>query len=68
MEDLSPIIYEFDGFRLDETETSFFRRGTCRFARTVKDLVAGAGISFTEYGKKSFPETQGEWRLFNVQI
>lgn len=41
--------------------------GKILVSRTVKDLVAGSGISFTEYGVKSFPETQGEWRLFNVR-
>lgn len=36
-------------------------------SRTVKDLVAGSGISFQEYGVKSFPDIQGEWRLFSVK-
>lgn len=36
-------------------------------SRTVKDLVAGSGISFQEYGVKSFPRIQGEWRLFSVK-
>ena len=36
-------------------------------SRTVKDLVAGSGIKFEEYGKKSFPEIAGEWRLFTVK-
>ncbi len=36
-------------------------------SRTVKDLVAGSGIGFTEYGVKSFAEIAGEWRLFNIR-
>ena len=36
-------------------------------SRTVKDLVAGSGIAFQEHGVKSFPDIQGEWRLFNVK-
>jgi pimeloyl-ACP methyl ester carboxylesterase/DNA-binding winged helix-turn-helix (wHTH) protein/class 3 adenylate cyclase len=35
-------------------------------SRTVKDLVAGSGIEFQEYGKKSFADIHGEWRLFTV--
>ena len=41
--------------------------GEVLVSRTVKDLVAGSGIAFKEYGIKSFPETQGEWRLFTVK-
>lgn len=41
--------------------------GEILVSRTVKDLVAGAGIVFDEYGVKSFPEIQGEWRLFIVK-
>jgi pimeloyl-ACP methyl ester carboxylesterase/class 3 adenylate cyclase len=36
-------------------------------SRTVKDLVAGSGIEFQEYGKKTFAEINGEWRLFTVK-
>ena len=36
-------------------------------SRTVKDLVAGSGIAFQEHGVKSFPDIQGEWRLFSVK-
>lgn len=35
-------------------------------SRTVKDLVAGSGLEFTEIGRRSFPEIEGEWRLFSV--
>ena len=37
-------------------------------SRTVKDLVAGSGITFTENGVKSFPSSDEKWRLFNVQV
>ena len=40
--------------------------GKILVSRTVKDLVAGSGISFKEKGKKSFGNLQGEWNLFNV--
>ncbi|HSK71818.1 MAG TPA: alpha/beta fold hydrolase [Pyrinomonadaceae bacterium] len=41
--------------------------GEILVSRTVKDLVAGSGISFSERGKKSFSEIQGEWRFFSVE-
>jgi pimeloyl-ACP methyl ester carboxylesterase/DNA-binding winged helix-turn-helix (wHTH) protein len=34
--------------------------------RTVKDLVAGSGLMFEEYGVRSFSETDSKWRLFSV--
>jgi pimeloyl-ACP methyl ester carboxylesterase/DNA-binding winged helix-turn-helix (wHTH) protein len=34
---------------------------------TVKDLVAGSGVNFTESGTRTFAGLQGEWRLFAVQ-
>ena len=36
-------------------------------SRTVKDLVAGSGLNFIENSVKSFPEIQGEWRIFTVK-
>ncbi len=36
-------------------------------SRTVKDLVAGSGIVFEEYGMRSFDGADGEWRLFTVK-
>ena len=41
--------------------------GEILVSRTVKDLVAGSGIAFQEYGVKSFTDIQGEWRLFSVK-
>lgn len=40
--------------------------GTILVSRTVKDLVAGSGIAFQEYGQRKFSATDGEWRLFSV--
>lgn len=36
-------------------------------SRTVKDLVAGSGLSFAEHGVKTFDGVEGEWRLFLVK-
>jgi pimeloyl-ACP methyl ester carboxylesterase len=41
--------------------------GMVLVSRTVKDLVAGSGISFAEFGVKSFPAIQGEWQLLKVE-
>ncbi len=40
--------------------------GTTLVSRTVKDLVAGSGLSFAEFGNTSFDGIEGKWRLFNV--
>jgi pimeloyl-ACP methyl ester carboxylesterase/DNA-binding winged helix-turn-helix (wHTH) protein/class 3 adenylate cyclase len=36
-------------------------------SRTVKDLVAGSGLNFTENSVKTFPEIAGDWRIFTVK-
>jgi len=41
--------------------------GEVLVSRTVKDLVAGSGLEFEERGIASFPEIEGEWRLFIVK-
>ena len=41
--------------------------GEILVSRTVKDLVAGSGLEFEEYGKQTFPDIAGEWRLFTVK-
>jgi len=41
--------------------------GEILVSRTVRDLVAGSGLDFEEYGVKSFADTHGEWRLFFVK-
>lgn len=35
-------------------------------SRTVKDLVAGSGLKFTEIGNTKFEGIDGNWRLFEV--
>ncbi len=42
--------------------------GQILVSRTVKDLVAGSGLSFEELGVRAFPGVEGEWRLFSVQL
>lgn len=42
-------------------------KGNILVSRTVKDLVAGSGLEFEEYGMRSFEGVDGEWRLFTVR-
>jgi DNA-binding SARP family transcriptional activator/pimeloyl-ACP methyl ester carboxylesterase len=35
-------------------------------SRTVKDLVAGSGISFTDHGTHQLPDIPGQWSVFAV--
>ena len=35
-------------------------------SRTVKDLVAGSGLDFKEFGTRTFEGVDGKWRLFRV--
>ena len=42
--------------------------GQILVSRTVKDLVAGSGLAFSEIGMRTFPGVDGEWRLFSVDI
>jgi class 3 adenylate cyclase len=41
--------------------------GDVLVSSTVKDLVAGSGIQFTERGSQSLAGDLGEWRLFAVE-
>ena len=34
--------------------------------RTVTDLVAGSGLSFTEYGERELKGLPGSWHLYAV--
>jgi hypothetical protein len=36
-------------------------------SQTVKDLVAGSGISFQDRGAAELKGVPGEWRLFAVE-
>lgn len=40
--------------------------GNTLVSRTVKDLVAGSGLVFEEFGNRSFDGIDGKWRLFTV--
>ena len=40
--------------------------GNMLVSRTVKDLVAGSGLRFKDFGIHSFDGVDGEWRLFSV--
>ncbi|MEO7538976.1 MAG: alpha/beta fold hydrolase [Pyrinomonadaceae bacterium] len=42
--------------------------GNILVSRTVKDLVAGSGIQFKEFGERSFDVIEGTWRLFTVEL
>lgn len=41
-------------------------QGEVLVSHTVKDLIAGSGISFEERGTESFNRVDGEWRLYKV--
>lgn len=58
----------YRGFAVDLASKigAFAEPGQIVVSRTVKDLVAGSGLEFTEIGRCSFDEIEGEWRLFFV--
>jgi class 3 adenylate cyclase len=41
--------------------------GEVLVSSTVKDLVAGSGLQFSDRGKYSLKGIPGEWRLFLVE-
>ena len=41
--------------------------GAVLVSGTVKDLVAGSGIEFEDYGTHALKGVSGEWRLFNAR-
>jgi class 3 adenylate cyclase len=41
--------------------------GNILVSRTVKDLVAGSGLEFAEFGIRQFEIADGKWRLFEVK-
>jgi pimeloyl-ACP methyl ester carboxylesterase/DNA-binding winged helix-turn-helix (wHTH) protein len=59
---------EYSGFAVDLARmiADAAEPGNIVVSRTVKDLVAGSGLSFTEYGNRSFENIEGDWRLFAV--
>jgi DNA-binding SARP family transcriptional activator/pimeloyl-ACP methyl ester carboxylesterase len=58
--------YDVSGTCVDITErlTDHARPAEILVTRTVKDLVAGSGITFADRGSHSISETPGKWRLF----
>jgi class 3 adenylate cyclase len=40
--------------------------GEVLVSSTVKDLVAGSGLRFSDCGTKSLKGVPGEWRLYSV--
>jgi class 3 adenylate cyclase len=42
------------------------RPGEVLVSRTVKDLVAGSGISFTDGGIRELADIPGQWPVFAV--
>jgi pimeloyl-ACP methyl ester carboxylesterase/DNA-binding winged helix-turn-helix (wHTH) protein/class 3 adenylate cyclase len=40
--------------------------GNILVSRTVKDLVAGSGLTFEDAGIHTFDDIEGDWRLFTV--
>jgi class 3 adenylate cyclase len=41
--------------------------GEVLVSSTVKDLVAGSGLSFRDHGAKSLKGVPNEWRLYSVE-
>jgi class 3 adenylate cyclase len=42
--------------------------GEVLVSNTVKDLMAGSGITFTDRGTHTFKGLPGEWRLFTPDV
>lgn len=60
---------KYSGFAVDLAQkiAAESNPGEILVSRTVKDLVAGSGLEFNDRGVRSFPDIQGEWRLFTVK-
>jgi class 3 adenylate cyclase len=54
----------FTGFRI----TQIAQPGEVLVSNTVKDLVAGSGLTFTDRGTHIFRGLPGEWRLFTPDV
>jgi class 3 adenylate cyclase len=54
----------FTGIRI----TGVAQPGEVLVSNTVKELVAGSGITFTDRGTHSFKGLPGEWRLFTPDV
>ncbi len=60
---------KFSGFavKLAQNIANEAELGEVLVSRTVKDLVAGSGLTFHEHSLQTFSDIQGEWRLFTVK-
>jgi pimeloyl-ACP methyl ester carboxylesterase/DNA-binding winged helix-turn-helix (wHTH) protein len=60
---------DFSGFAVELAKkiADESRDGEILVSRTVKDLVAGSGLSFSEFGVRVFEGVDGAWRLFSVR-
>ena len=59
---------QYSGFAVELAQkiADMSELGTTLVSRTVKDLVAGSGLVFEEFGNRTFDGIEGKWRLFNV--
>lgn len=59
---------DYSGFAVELAKliADLSRDGNILVSRTVKDLVAGSGLQFKEFGMPSFENIEGKWRLFSV--
>lgn len=64
--DLLNGVYSGFAFELAGRIADVAEPGNILVSRTVKDLVAGSGIDFTEAGIREFDGVDGEWRLFTI--
>jgi pimeloyl-ACP methyl ester carboxylesterase/DNA-binding winged helix-turn-helix (wHTH) protein len=65
--DVRGLVYSGTAVELAQKIADEAHLGEILASRTVKDLVAGSGINFGESSVKSFPEINGEWRIFTVK-
>ncbi len=58
----------YSGFAVDLARqiANISEEGNILVSRTVKDLVAGSGLEFSDFGVRSFDGVDGDWRLFTV--
>jgi pimeloyl-ACP methyl ester carboxylesterase len=59
---------KYSGFAVDFAERigDEARTGEIIVSRTVKDLVAGSGLVFSDHGSRQFDGVEGDWRLYKV--
>lgn len=60
---------QYSGFAVDLAKliAAESEPGNILVSRTVKDLVAGSGLEFSEFGTRQFDIADGKWRLFEVR-